>query len=172
VLVRAAVPFKAASSNIERARTVLGDSANLIHHNYSDSASFAPALENVERMFILHPQDAPNRIEQLRAFVGVAKTAGVKQAVVMSALGCNRHENDGMYQLEKAVAEAGMETVVLHPNWFMQNFNTQKARGIKERNELKLPSGDHKFTFIDTRDMADVAAKILQDGGHPGKAYT
>lgn len=166
------VNFKAASSDLERARKTLGTDVNLVKIDYSDASTFAFALDGVDRLFILHPQDTPNRIVQLRAFVDAAKEAGVKQAVVMSALGADRRENDGMYQLEKYVAQVGIETTVLRPNWFMQNFSYQDIRSIKERNEIFLPSDNHKFSFIDTRDIAAVAAKILLEGGHAGKAYT
>lgn len=171
-LKAANVKFKAASSDLERAEKTLGADVNLVKMNYSDASTFAAALDGVDRLFILHPQDAPNRIGQLRAFVDAAKEAGVKQAVVMSALGADRHENDDMYQLEKYVAQQGIETTVLRPNWFMQNFSHQDIRGIKEHDEISLPSDNHKFSFIDTRDVAAVAAKILLEGGHAGKAYT
>jgi uncharacterized protein YbjT (DUF2867 family) len=171
-LQKAKVPFKAASSDLERARVALGESVPLVLLNYGDAETFAPALQGIERLFLFHPQDRPNRLPQLRTFLDAAKAAGVKQAVFMSALGANRHENDGMNLLEKHLAASGIETTVLRPNWFMQNFNTQDLRGIKERDEIALPSGDHKFTFIDIRDIAEIAAKILVEGGHAGKAYT
>jgi uncharacterized protein YbjT (DUF2867 family) len=171
-LQKANTPFKATSRDVERARTLLGEGVDLVDLNYSDAETFAPALEGIDRLFLFHPQDRPDRVLQLQAFIDAAKSATVKQAVFMSALGANRHENDGMYMLEKYLADSGIETTVLRPNWFMQNFNSQDLRGIKDHNEISLPSGDHKFTFIDIRDIAEGAAKILVEGGHAGKAYT
>jgi uncharacterized protein YbjT (DUF2867 family) len=171
-LRKAHASFKAASKDLERARKTLGEDVPLVLLNYSDAETFAPALQGIEHLFLFHPQDRPNRVPELKAFIDTAKAAGVKQAVFMSALGANRHENDGMNLLEKHLSDSGIETTVLRPNWFMQNFNSQDLQSIKERDEIILPSGDHKLTFIDTRDIAEVAAKILVEGGHGGKAYT
>lgn len=34
-----------------------------------------------------------------------------------------------------------------------------------------LPAGDAKVSVVDTRDVAEVAARVLVDKGHDGKAY-
>lgn len=165
-------PFKAATRDVDRAQKTLGENIALVKLDYDDATTFEAALKDADKLFILHPQDKPGRIVELKAFVDAAATAGVKQAVVMSALGANLRENDGMYQLEKHVKASGITHTALRPNWFMQNFSTTDLRDIKERGEVKMAADDQKVRFIDTRDIAEVAAKILLDGGHVGKAYT
>jgi uncharacterized protein YbjT (DUF2867 family) len=171
-LQAAGVPFNATSSDLERARKTLDDDVKLTLLNYDQSETYAPALEGVTRLFILHPQDAPGRIVQLRAFIDVAKTAGVQQVVYMSALGANEQPNDPMHLLEQHIAASGLTYTFLRPNWFMQNFSTQELRRIKEKGTILSPTGDKKLTFIDTRHIGAAAAHILINGGHERKAYT
>jgi nucleoside-diphosphate-sugar epimerase len=53
----------------------------------------------------------------------------------------------------------------------MQNLNTTHRREIKERNEIFVPVGHAKTSFIDVRDIGAVAANCLIDNGHAGKNY-
>ena len=51
----------------------------------------------------------------------------------------------------------------------MQNFVTY----FPPRNgAIYLPWGNGKASFVDTRDIAGVAAEVLLGGGHEGKTYT
>ena len=52
----------------------------------------------------------------------------------------------------------------------MQNF-LGFAGSIKAQGAIFGCSGDAPVSYIDARDIAGVAAKILSDGGHKGKAY-
>ena len=53
----------------------------------------------------------------------------------------------------------------------MQNLNTTHRKEIKERNEIFVPVGDAKTSFIDARDIGAVAAAVLMQDGHAGKNY-
>lgn len=165
------IEFKAASSNPERAQKILGDMPTILL-NYDQHDSFAPALSGIKRLFLVHPQDKPGRLADLKKFIDAAVDAGVAYVVFMSALGANEQPNDPMHLLEQHIAASGLAHTILRPNWFMQNFNTSDLRSINEKNEIVMPTGDHKLTFIDTRDIAAVAVACLTEEGHAGKAYT
>jgi uncharacterized protein YbjT (DUF2867 family) len=166
----AGADLRAASGNVERASGVFGQGVEIVQLSYDDPATWQPALQGVERLFMVHPQDAPGRIEQLRAFVDAAQQ--VKHVVFMSALGADRRESDEMRLLEKHLQASSMAWTILRPNWFMQNFTTQELRGIREHNHLNMPSGASRLSFVDTRDIAAVAVRALLDDGHAGKEYT
>ncbi len=61
---------------------------------------------------------------------------------------------------------------IIRPNWFMQNFNTFWAHGIKEHGTIRLPVGDARTGFIDARDISAVAVRLLTDDTHSSKAFT
>lgn len=68
--------------------------------------------------------------------------------------------------------DAGVEHVVLRPNWFMQNFAPGFMQDMVRAGTLYLPTDDAKSSLIDTRDVAAVAAKTLTEDGHVGRGYT
>jgi uncharacterized protein YbjT (DUF2867 family) len=55
----------------------------------------------------------------------------------------------------------------------MQNFINFLGSTIRNQNALYLPAGEGKVSFVDVRDIAAIAAKILveDDGKHKGKSY-
>jgi uncharacterized protein YbjT (DUF2867 family) len=80
-------------------------------------------------------------------------------------------------QEEKIIEESGIPFTFLRPVGFMQNFVNFFGQTIRNQNSFYLPAGDGKVSFIDVRDIASVAVKILlsnKDGfnHHMGKAYS
>ena len=53
----------------------------------------------------------------------------------------------------------------------MQNLSTTHRKEIKERNEIFVPVGKAKTSFIDARDIGAVAAVALTQDGHANKNY-
>jgi uncharacterized protein YbjT (DUF2867 family) len=53
----------------------------------------------------------------------------------------------------------------------MQNFNTFWIQGIIKSNKILLPAGDAKVSFIDARDISDVATILLTSNIHNNKAF-
>jgi uncharacterized protein YbjT (DUF2867 family) len=171
-LHRAKADFRAATRSLERANSLWDFPAPATYFSYDDPATFAPVLEGVIHLFMLHPEDQPARHQQLFAFIDAAIEAGVKEIVFMSALGADLRPDDPLCQVEQHVAQSGARYTILRPNWFMQNFNAQDSRRINVKNEVLMPSGDARLALIDTRDIAAVAAKLLLDGMEHGKTYT
>ena len=54
----------------------------------------------------------------------------------------------------------------------MQNLSTTHRQDIQEHNEIFLPAGKGKTSFIDVRDIASVAVKALTESGHSDRAYS
>jgi len=53
----------------------------------------------------------------------------------------------------------------------MQNLSTTHRREIVERNEIFVPAGNGRTSFIDVRDIAEVAALALSSDAHRNQAY-
>lgn len=164
--------YRAATHSVERAKKTWDFPVSATYFSYDDPTSFAPVLHDVNRLFLLHPEDVPGRHQQLFAFIDAAIEAGVDEIVFMSALGVDLQPTDPLYEVEQHVAQSGAQFTILRPNWFMQNFCTQDLRSINTRNEIIMPSGDARIALIDTRDIAAVAAKLLLDGVETGMEYT
>ena len=73
--------------------------------------------------------------------------------------------------MEQYLKQAGLQTTFLRCSFFMQNLNTTHRDEIKERNEIFVPVGKTKTSFIDVRDIGAVAAVALTKEGHAGRNY-
>jgi uncharacterized protein YbjT (DUF2867 family) len=70
-----------------------------------------------------------------------------------------------------SIRASGIPFTFLRPNIFMQEILRQ-ADAIKSQNAFYMPFGpDVRLSFIDVRDNAAVAARVLSERGHEGKIY-
>jgi uncharacterized protein YbjT (DUF2867 family) len=73
-------------------------------------------------------------------------------------------------ETEQQIVVSGIPYSFLRPNSYMSNFLTF-YRPDPEGN-IRLPLGDARVSYIDPRDVAEVAAHVLTTEGHAGQAYT
>jgi uncharacterized protein YbjT (DUF2867 family) len=142
--------------------------ANVVHFDYNDEASVKAALEGVDTLYLASPGDFPAEPE--KRVVDLAKTAGVKRVVKLSAMGVENAPDSSIRQVELHIEKSGLEWTFLRPSWFMQNYSVGMAEGIKH-GTLYEPAADAKTGFIDARDIAAVAVKALTEDGHNHQAY-
>jgi uncharacterized protein YbjT (DUF2867 family) len=165
------VSVRAAVRDQAKARKELADLA-LTPFDFEDEKTFSGALEGVEKVFLLPPL-LPNQLEVMNRFVDAAKRAGVRHIVKLSAIGVDDATQPTAVKWHSAneqhIRESGVAFTFLRPNSFMQNFVTY----FPPRNgAIYLPWGNGTASFVDTRDIASVAAKVLTSEGHGGRIYT
>jgi uncharacterized protein YbjT (DUF2867 family) len=102
--------------------------------------------------------------------VDAARKAGVRKVVKLGALGVE-HSDNPIRQVEEHVRASGLAFTFLHPTWFMQNFTTSMAGALRS-GTLAEPAADGKTAFIDTRDIAAVAAEALLGAAQDGQTLT
>jgi uncharacterized protein YbjT (DUF2867 family) len=120
-------------------------------------------------LFLLTP--LPSLEEHELGLLDLAKKAGIKHIVKLSAFGAASEEVSLHRLAEKRIEASGIPYTHLRPTWFNQNFSTAQVGGIRG-GVLALPAGDGTAGFIDVRDIAAVAATVLTAPGHKNKAYT
>ena len=140
-----------------------------------DVASMTAVLEGNEAFFSLSPL-VENLVEAGVKSIAAAKAAGIRKIVRSSAQGAGPQAAIQLgrmhYAAEKAVEESGIPFTVLRPANFMQNYlNFGTPETIKGHDTFYSPLGDAKVSYIDTRDISAVAAKVLVEPGHDGKCY-
>ena len=144
----------------------------MVHFDYADAASIESALEGVEGLFFMSPPPQPGSDKMGQTVVDLAKQAGIKHIVKLSAAGVENNDAAPLRAAEKMVEASGIPYTHLRPSFFNQNFSTGQAESIKN-GALYLPTGDGKTAFIDTRDIAAVAvAAFTAPTKHANKAYT
>lgn len=75
------------------------------------------------------------------------------------------------YKMEKLIREAGLPWTMLRPSFFMQNLSTTHRAEIRDRNEIFVPAGHGRTSFVDVKDLGEVAALVLTQDGHLNQAY-
>jgi uncharacterized protein YbjT (DUF2867 family) len=155
-----------------KARTQFGADIALVPFDFENEKTFSEALDGVEKIFLL-PALLPNQLVVMNTFVDAAKRAGVLHIVKLSAIGIDdetqptaikRHDLS-----ERYIRESGVAFTFLRPNSFMQNFITYFP---PRDGAIYLPWGNGAASFVDTRDVASVAARALTSDGHGGRIYT
>lgn len=139
--------------------------------NLATGEGLAQALAGVEQLFLMAPPGFANQHELLIPAIDAAKAAGVRKVLLLSAMGANADDSIPLRRAELHLERSGLAWNVIRPNWFMQNFHTFWLHGIQTQGQIFLPVGNAKGSFIDTRDIAAVAAKLLSSDDFVNAAY-
>ena len=128
-----------------------------------DRKSLEAALENVDEVFYIAPAFIPNEAELGVAFVDAVKRSHAQRIVFSSVihpiLGIENHM--AKIPVEAAILDSGLEYTFLHPTAFFQNY-ARAWPAVLETGVLAEPwSTEHRFTRVDYRDVAEVAAIAL-----------
>lgn len=126
--------------------------------DWTDKSGWAKALQGVESAYVTYFPDlaVPQAAEDIRAFVELSKSLGVKHIVLLSGRG-----EEGAQLAEQLVIGSGLEWGIVRASWFMQNFSESfMLEGIKS-GQLVLPRPKADEPFIDADDIADVVVAAL-----------
>jgi uncharacterized protein YbjT (DUF2867 family) len=108
-------------------------------------------------------------------FVAAAAAAGVRHIIYLSVPGADTTPMVPHHAVEKALAASGVPHTILRAGFFAQNLCrdiTTHAVDIAAHDEIFVPAGRGRTTFVDSRDVAEVAVRIMTDPApHAGKAY-
>ncbi|MET0383593.1 MAG: NmrA family NAD(P)-binding protein [Burkholderiaceae bacterium] len=132
----------------------------------SDPASMARALEGVTSVFYIAPAFLPNEAQVGKAMVAAAIKAGVRRFVFSSVIhpvlsGLPNHALKA--PVEEAILDSDLDYTFLHPTLFFQNYAGSWGR-VMETGVLAEPwSNDTRFSRVDYRDVAEVAAIALTE---------
>lgn len=129
------------------------------------------AMAGADAAFLLAPPGHANQDVLLVPMIDAAKAARVGKVVLMTAMGANADEASPLRKAERHLEASGLAFNVIRPNWFMQNFHTFWLQGIREAGTIFLPVGQAKGSFIDARDIADVAARLLTSHELDGRDF-
>jgi uncharacterized protein YbjT (DUF2867 family) len=184
-LLDAGHPVRALATRPEAARRRLerpGDPPGrltLAPFDFADPGTFAGAFAgSPSALFLLRPPAIGDAAVINRA-VDAAVAAGVRRIAFLSIQGAERnplvphHAVERHLERRAADPDAGIAYTFLRAAFFMQNLSTTHAADIRGLGEVLVPAGDGRTAFVDARDVAAAAARVLTDpsGGHASRAY-
>ena len=139
--------------------------------HYADPATFAPALAGVGRVFLMRPPQISDTRRHLRPFIRAMEAAGVAHVALLSLMGVNPAMPH--WRVEQDLRASSLGWTFLRPSFFSQNLGGAYRADIRDRDRLRLGSGLGRTSFIDARDIAAVAARVLAEpAAHRAQAYT
>jgi len=134
-------------------------------------------LDGIEKIFLLTP--ITNSLESLRKIITEARKANsVKHIIGLSTMAAALYPSTPIMvlhrQAENIIAESGINFTFLRPNYYMQNFIHLNGLSIKKERKFYLPLNNSKASFVDVRDVSEIAARILRDTSnrHYNTSYT
>ena len=141
--------------------------------DFTDPATFGPALRDVQRVFLIRPPAIARVKPTLNRFLDAAVTAGVEHVVFSSVAGAETNRVVPHHRVEQHLFASGLRWTVLRPGFFAQNLATAYRQDIVRDGRVHVPAGQGRVAFIDVRDLGEVAAIVLADpGAHEGAGYT
>ena len=135
-----------------------------------------PALQGIDTVIQVSPM-TPSMGPQTRLLVEAARQAGVSHLVRSSLLGTGEPEPiiEAVWhgEADQAIAESGLPFTLLRPNQYFQNFLSPRNTQAIRDGAVAMPLGGSRVSNIDTRDIAEIAARVALAAGteHHGKSY-
>jgi uncharacterized protein YbjT (DUF2867 family) len=157
-LVDSGARVRATTSRKQAAQ--LRDGIDWVHADLATGEGVAAAFDGVDRAFILVPPGYADQHAIASPLVAEAARRKLDKVVLMTAMGANAAETPFL-RVERELIASGVSYNIIRPNWFMQNFQTFWIQGINQQGKILLPVGKAKASFIDARDIAAAAVRLL-----------
>ncbi|MBC3786630.1 SDR family oxidoreductase [Spirosoma utsteinense] len=129
--------------------------------DFTKADTFRGALLGVSRVLLVRPPQLADVDVYFKPFIEAMKQAGVRQVVFLSLQGVENNPVTPHHKIEKILVEANLPFTFLRPSFFMQNLSTIHRDEIRRQNEIFVPAGNGRTSFVDVRDIGAVAALAL-----------
>lgn len=152
--------------NVEKAEKI--GFSNVFKSSYDKSEDTVKSLEGIEVLFMVSGSENPNRIQQHKDFIDVAKIAGVSHIIYLSFYNASKNSiftlGRDHYATEEYIKENGFKYTFLRDNFYVDFF----VDLCREYSEIKGPAGNGKVSAVVRSDVSEVIAKILENPGKWG----
>jgi len=167
--------LRALARDESKAQSLEGRSAEAVVGDFLKPETLGPALEGVSTVFLLtpiHPQQVPQATNVIEA----SKESGNDPHIVRLSVHQASYEAPTRFsrqhaEIEDELVSSGLPFTLLRPQSFMQN-TLMATPTVASEGRIYQPMKEGRLGMIDARDVGEVAAKVLTEGGHEGKTYT
>ncbi len=146
-------------------------SVESVTFDFEQPQTFELALQGITTLFLVRPPAISQVKKYIYPAIAAAQAAGVERVIFLSLLGAERIPIIPHAQIEAYIKSIGLPYTFLRASFFMQNLSTTHRGDIRDSNEIFVPAGKGKTSFIDVRDIADTAVKVMTEPGHENTAY-
>jgi len=154
----------------EKARTTLGDNADIVVGDLADPDAVRNAMAETDALF-LACGNLPDQVALESRAIDAAHAGGVARIVKLSARGAALDAAAAYWRGHAAIEEhliaSGLTAVVLRPSFYMSNL-LAAAGPVRTHGLLPAAAGRAPIAMIDPADVAAVAARALIDDAIAG----
>jgi uncharacterized protein YbjT (DUF2867 family) len=151
-----------AGTNIRKLEGLFEGRTEAVYLDLTDKNTFDKALEGVDRVFLMRPPQL-GKPEDLYSFIDAMKKHNIKLVSFLSLMGVEKNTIPPHHKIEKYIEKVGIPYAHIRPGFFMQNLSGIHSVEIREKNEIFIPAGNSKTSFIDAADIGLAAAVLLHD---------
>jgi uncharacterized protein YbjT (DUF2867 family) len=174
ILVERGGSVRALVRDPERAESIRRPGVEFVRGDLSRRETLPAALDGCDHVFLLTPTDS-GHAECQGNLIDVAKADGAQPHIVkLSVLGADLNAANPVLRqharTELHLEDTGLPWTMLRPGPFMQNF-LRASTSIASRGEFVHPAGSGKVAWVDARDVAEAAVRVLLESGHQYKTY-
>lgn len=151
-----------AGTDISKLNRLFGNDVKSVHYDFTDTLTYEKALANVDRVFLMRPPHL-GKPEDLYPFIDAMKEHEINLVTFLSLMGVENNTIPPHHKIEKYIESKGLPFAHIRPGFFMQNISGVHSNEIVERNEIFVPAGKSKTSFIDAADIGLAAATLLHN---------
>ena len=156
------IKVKAAVHQPKNAALFTKTGAEIVSLDLEKPETIMQALNGVDKLFLLIPStNKDTEILMAKKIINCAKKMNIENIVHLSAMGAENYPTFSHSEIERYLNDQNIPHVHLQPNFFMQNFNTFYLNHIQQKKLINIYDAGTSTSFIDARDIGEVAAKLL-----------
>jgi len=145
-----------------RLQKMFGDAADAVVLDLTRPETYGDALMNVDRIFLMRPPHL-GKPEDLYPFIDFLKAYDIRLISFLSLMGVENNTIPPHHKIEKYIEGSGIPYAHIRPGFFMQNLSGVHSTEIRENDEIFIPAGRSKTSFIDAEDIGLATANVLHE---------
>lgn len=170
-LLAAGARVRALVRNPDKADALRAQGAEVVIADLGKPETLGPAVAGVDRIYLCL-LNGPDQARHGRNLIGAARKAGRPYVVHHSAAGSGRSRiiRDAG-EVEAELRNSGLAWTIIRPTFYLQNL-LMAAPTVASAGAIYLPMKNGRMAMTDVRDIVDVGARLLLEGGHEGKTFS
>jgi len=152
----------AATTNLGNTNKFFDNKVEAVYFDFTNKSTFENALEGVDRVFLMRPPHL-GKPEDLYPFIDAMKACNVRLVSFLSLMGVEKNTIPPHHKIEKYIEKLQIPYAHVRPGFFMQNLSGVHSVEIREKDEIFVPVGKSKTSFIDVSDIGLAIAILLHN---------
>lgn len=151
-----------AGTDVQKLSRIYGATVECVELDFTKPYTFENALIEIDRIFLMRPPQLC-KPEDLYPFIQEVADKNIKLLVFLSLMGIENNPIPPHYKIEKNIKAKKIPYVYIRPGFFMQNISGIHSEEVKNNNQLMIPAGKSRTSFIDAKDIGLAIAILLLD---------